>query len=92
MNIRNREMMMSKFGAKSGDFAQRGKFFEKLPAGSTDFTTGYRNASKQYTSFPADKIDFAIVKKNKIIKDAREVRGGKIVGKYDMKPKLPYIE
>ena len=24
MNFRNREMMMSKFGAKSGDFAQRG--------------------------------------------------------------------
>ena len=80
----------------NGDFITY-QFFELLPSGSTDFTTGYRNTCKQYTSFPADKIDFAIVKKNKIISVstgnyAREVRGGKIVGKYDMKPKLPYIE
>lgn len=80
----------------NGDFITY-QFFELLPSGSTDFTTGYRNTCKQYTSFPADKIDFAIVKKNKIISVstgnyAREVRGGKIVGKYDRKPKLPYIE
>jgi len=75
----------------NGDFITY-ESFKYLPANGTNFTTGYRNACKQYTSFPNDKIDFAIVKKNKIINNTREVRGGKIVGKYDMKPKLPYIE
>lgn len=80
---------------KGGDFLTY-QFFELLPIGNSNFTKGFRNSCQQYTEFipvnGKEKINFAIVKKNKVIKNERQIIDGKIIGKYDMKPKLPYID
>ena len=81
---------MSKFGSKSGDFAQREtlrsglkksqdmfryELLEKIPVGNSTFLDKIRDATKSYTNFDRSKINLAIIKKG---------------GKYDGKPNVPF--
>lgn len=93
---KNYDKMKESLG-EGGDFITY-NFFEMLPANGSNFTKGFRDAGRQFTDFGIpingkEKINFAIVKKNKVINKERQIiNDSKIPGKYDMKPKLPYIE